>query len=594
MANVDLTRVDFDSLRASMREYLKSQDQFKDYNFDGANMSVLLDLLAYNTYNNAFYLGMVGSEMFIDTAQLRDSVVSHAKELNYTPRSKTSAIAYVDIAVAGIGNPDKITIQEGFALTGIANNRETYTFTTDSPIIVDSSTNYTAFNVPIYEGVLVEEVFLVNEKPRFLLASSDVDISSIKVEVQNSSTDFTKERWERAYTLFGVANEARVFFVQGAESGKYELTFGNDIVGKKLKFGNLVRVRYRRTSGPAANNIAQFRTSSSVGDDIGLVESVSVATRTVSYGGSESETVDSIRQAAPKYFTTQERAVTSEDYQILVRNNFPFVQSVIAYGGEQLSEPRYGKVFVAVKPNFGLVTSDNQKLQILRFVKQRAPVSIDPVIVDPNYVFVKLDTVVKYNPTRTNLNDLDVKFLVETAVRRYRDGQINDFGRDIRHSRLLAAIDAANEGIISNETTLTLYNELTDLPLLTPFSRRIEFSNEIEKDASKLPLDYPTNVFSSQFTYTFQNRNVPAILVDDGVGSLQVKGLDGTVYRENVGVVNYEQGFVQINSLQVSGLVDNKIKVFAVPRFKDVEVNTNKILTILDSDITVTVDGIIE
>lgn len=594
VTNVDVTSIDFDSYRASLKKYLSSQDAFKDYNFDGSNLSVLLDVLAYNTYVNGFYSGMVGSEMFLDTAQLRDSVVSHAKELNYTPGSKTSAIAYVDIAVAGIGNPDKITIQDGFTLTGIANNRETYTFTTDAPIVVDSSTAYTAFNVPVYEGVPVEEAFLVDETPRFLLSSPDIDVSSIRVQVQNSVSDTRSQPWSRAFTLFGVASEEQVYFVQGAESGRYELTFGNNIVGKKLSFGNVVRVRYRRTSGPAGNNVASFKTSSSVGDDIGSVDSVSIVTKTASYGGSEAETTDSIRQAAPKYFTTQERAVTSDDYQILVRNNFPYIQSVIAYGGEQLREPRYGKVFLAVKPNFGLVTSANQKSQILSFVKQRAPVSLDPIVVDPAYIFVKLRTSVKFNPSRTNLGDLDIKFAVEAAVKRYRDEQINDFGRDIRHSKLTAAIDAADSSILSNETSLTLYNTIESVPVLIPFSRRIEFSNTIEKDTSELPLDYPTNVYSDQFTYTFQNTNAPAILVDDGVGNLQVRGLDNTVYKERVGSVDYENGVVQINSLQISGAVNNRISIFVVPKFKDVEVNTNKILSIQDADITITANGVIE
>lgn len=576
---IDASKLDFDSLRASFISYLESQDQFKDFNFAGSNISVLLDLLTHNTHLNAFYLNMLGSEMFLDTAQLKDSVVSHAKELNYTPRSKRGAVAYVDIQISGIGNPDQITLQEGFQINGRNASQELFVFSTDAAYTATAANNFAIPNVPIYEGYPSLDYFVNSgASTRYLLSSKDVDVDSIKVDVATSNGSDDWVRWERATGLFGLDGTREVYFVQAAESDRYELVFGNGTLGKAVSYGNVVRVTYRRTSGEGANGISSFTTTSLVADDIGAVDTISVVTIDASYGGAEPETLEEIREAAPRYFTTQERAVTAEDYKILIKNAFPMIESVIAYGGEDLTPPQYGKAFIAAKPNYGLYLSENHKAAIAKFIKQRTPLSIDPVVLDPDYINVTIDCRVKYNPTLARINDAQVKAASFTKLLGYADG-LSDFGRDIRHSKLLAQVDSASVAILSNEVDLGVYKTITALAN-SAITATVRFSNEL------------TRVYSSPFSYLKSNSVVSARL-ESSNSALNIIDSAGVVMG-SAGSVDLATGAVSLTSLDVFSATDDVITLYATLASEDVEAFNNQIIVVNQSDINVTVSSTYE
>lgn len=341
MANgfLTTTELDFTSYRDSLKTYLSQQDIFKDYDFEGSNMAVLLDVLAYNTYMNGQYLNMVGSEMFLDTAVLRESIVSHAKELNYTPRSRTAPVAYVDITIdTGEDTPDTLTIPKYFRINGYSPNNEVYSFTTDETVIIRANNGiYRAANVAIYEGNIVREVFIANNTARYLLQSANVDVSSINVTVKASQAATIEEKWNKKTFLFGLQATDKVFFTQGAEDHKYELVFGNGDIGLALDDGNVVNVVYRETNGTEGNGLDRFVSP----DAVDSYDTITVSTILGAAGGSEHESDDEIKFNAPRYFPTQERAITVEDFIALTKNQFPSLQVVTAFGGEEVEPKQY-------------------------------------------------------------------------------------------------------------------------------------------------------------------------------------------------------------------------------------------------------------
>ena len=365
MANtgfLNTSELDFDNYKSNLKSYLKGQSQFSDYDFDGSNINVLLDVLAYNTYLNGFYLNMVGSEMFLDTAQLRESIVSHAKELNYIPRSRTSAVAHVNFSIyppAGAQlNYNPITIPKYYPVTSLVDN-QTVTFTTASEILAypagfvngvfTSSSYYEALDVPLYEGKVVSEYFnvLPNVNTRYILSSENVDTNSIEVLVRTSTAPYIS-LWTRASSIFGLSGTSNVFFIQGYGSNQYELIFGDGTSGTALENNWIVGVTYRDTAGDLGNGAFIFKKTTNIQS---IYTNISITTVTAAADGSERESNNSISFNAPRFFTTQDRGVTSIDFENLAKAKFPQLQSVYAYGGEQLDPPQYGRIAISVKPS---------------------------------------------------------------------------------------------------------------------------------------------------------------------------------------------------------------------------------------------------
>jgi hypothetical protein len=586
------TELDFAAYKQSLKTYLSQQTEFRDYDFEGSNLSVLLDLLAYNTYHNAMYLNMVGSEMFLDTAQLRDSIVSHAKELNYTPRSRAASTIDVTITALPANTPDTITLPRYYSIRGTNDANETYTFTTNETIVLYRSNNYTFSNVSFYEGSIKTEAFVANSanNQTFTLSSNTLDVSSITVEIRNSSTDTTTVAWNKVNELFGLNSNSAIFFVQGEEEFKYGVSFGNGISGKKLTAGNIVLVSYRQTAGEDGNGCGIFTSISSAD---GFSSNTFILTTTESSsGGSQAEDAESIRYNAIRGFTNQNRAVTAEDFISLIKANYPSLETVIAYGGEEAVPKRYGKVIISAKPVGGETLSSSLKNSVLTFLQDKTPLSIEPEIVDPEYLYLDIISRVKYNISATTKTPSQLVSNVVTAITAFNTSYLSDFGADLRFSKLSAAIDDADVSIVSNDTEVRISKRIVPTPLVS-FSANWSFENQLYSENIRyvLPIGHEPIVSSSAFVYD----GYTAYMQDNGTGALYIYTRSNgstIVLNNNVGSVNYDTGEINITNLIVDSYDTDSIKIYAKTENADIDTLTNKILLIDNEDISVVVTGI--
>lgn len=588
-SSIILSNIDFDTHKNTLKQYLKSQDRFKDYDFEGSNMNVLLDVLSYNTFHNMFYLNMVGSEMFLDTAQIRDSVVSHAKELNYTPRSFKSAEANVNITITSTDLAKRsIAIPRGTTFTSRFNNRN-YTFSVgDSVVVTDYTINNTAntisflgSNITLYEGYFVNDSFTytADRTQRFILTNKNCDISSIAVTVIED-VGATVLTYTRATSLFNIDQNSKVFFVQPCENDSYEIVFGDGVTGRAPKDNSVISVEYRISNGQLPNGCNTFRSDSTIDGESSIV----VTTNSPAAQGSVSESIEEIKYNAPRHFTTQERAVTTEDYENLLKLNFSEVNAVSAYGGEDLDPPQYGKVFVAVDLNEVDGIPEAKKDQYYRFLKPRSPVSIDPVFVDPDYTYIGITSTVKYNVNVTKLSTEDIRTLVTAAITRYAAANLNNFNRVFRYSNVVEAIDGAQAAIVSNETFVKVIKFITPaLGVGNTFD--INFQTPLDTTQSVVRGGY--SIMSSRFIYNGER----ATLQDDGLGTVNIVSAGGNVIT-NIGTVNYENGLVQLSNFNISSYEGAGIKVKAEPRNRDISVINNNIINIVEDDIALTIQGV--
>jgi hypothetical protein len=587
-SSIILSNIDFDTHKNTLKQYLKSQTRFQDYDFEGSNMNVLLDVLSYNTFHNMFYLNMVGSEMFLDTAQIRDSVMSHAKELNYTPRSFKSAEANVNITItSNVLNKRSIAIPRGTTFTSRFNNRN-YTFSVgDSVIVTDYTINpnntisFLGSNITLFEGYFVNDSFTytADRNQRFIISNKNCDISSIAVTVIEDvgATLFT---YSRATSLFNIDSNSKIFFVQACENDSYEIVFGDGVTGRAPKDNSIISIEYRVSNGQLPNGCNTFRADSTIDGESAIIVSVNSAAAQ----GSVSESIEEIKYNAPRHFTTQERAVTTEDYENLLKLNFSEVNAVSAYGGEDLDPPQYGKVFVAVDLKEVDGIPEVKKDQYYRFLKPRSPVSIDPVFVNPDYTYIGLNAIVKYNINVTKLSSEDIRTLVTAAVTKYALTNLNNFNRVFRYSNVVEAIDNAQVAIISNETFVKV------IKIITP---ALGVNNTIDVNF-QVPLDTTQSVARGGYSITstrFLFNGERATLQDDGLGTVNIVSSTGSVIT-NIGTVNYETGQVQLSNFNITSYEGPGIKIKAEPRNRDISVINNNIINIVEDDITLTIQGV--
>lgn len=584
-SSIVLSNIDFDTHKNTLKQYLRSQTRFQDYDFEGSNMNVLLDVLSYNTFHNMFYLNMVASEMFLDTAQIRDSVVSHAKELNYTPRSFKSAEANVNIVVTTSDTTKRtIPVARGTTFTSRYSNRN-FTFTVNENTVIsdyiinpNNTITFTGSNISLYEGYFINDTFTytADTTQRFIITNRNVDISSIAVTVIED-VGATIQTYTRASSLFNIDSASKVFFVQPCENDSYEIVFGDGTTGRTPKDNSVISVEYRISNGQLPNGANAFRADTTIDGETDIVVTVNSPASL----GSVSETIDEIKYNAPRHFTTQERAVTTEDYENLLKLNFTEVNAVSAYGGEDLNPPQFGKVFVAVDLKEVDGIPEIKKDEYYRFLKPRSPVSIDPVFVDPGYTYIGVTSTVKYNINVTKLSAQDIKTLVVSSITRYALDNLNNFNRVFRYSNVVEAIDNTQQAIISNETSIKVIKVITPtLGVDNIFT--VDFQIPLDTTQSSARGGYA--ITSSRFIYNGSR----ATLQDSGNGVLNIVSGSGAVIID-VGTVDYETGLVQISKFNVSQYDGAGIKIRAEPRNKDIQVVNNVILNIIDDDIDVNV-----
>lgn len=580
------SELDFSQLKASLKTYLKNQSVFQDLDFEGSNLNVLLDVLAYNTYLNAYYLNVVGSESFLDSAKLRDTVSSHAKELNYVPRSKTSARAYVSLTATS-SNPDigQVIVPKytKFTATGVTANSisSQFTFLTDDDVILNriSNTQFQA-NTYIYEGTIVREKFAVTDDPyqRFVISNKDVDTASIKVSVQTSNIDTSNAVYTKTDSLFGLSNTSTVYFVQSAYNDKYELLFGDNVFGKKPISPNIINVEYRVTNGELANGSRLFRIGTFTDSTLYPTTTTTLVNATA---GADRETVESIKFNAPRHFQTQYRAVTAEDYKTLIKAKFNEISAVNAYGGETLPQPEYGRVYISAATTTGSYISETTKQAMLDYLKTRGPLSLDLRYIDPSFLDLIITTNVLYNTALTNLTNNQIRQLVYNSISSFNSANLLDFDKDFRFSKFVHAIDNSDRSIIGNSTDIMMVK--TVVPFLSvSTSFIVDFKNSIQQDdiVESRPKTNLFTLYSSAFTY---ENSTSAYFGEDGGGKIIVyEDLSSgrNVLNDNVGTINYQTGLVSINDIIIDNYTGDGISFFAVPSAQDIFANRDTIMRV--------------
>lgn len=587
-STLNLTSLDFDTIKESFKNYLRNQSNFRDYDWDGSNLNVLLEVLAYNTYINSFYANMLASELFLDSAQFKDSVISHAKELNYLPRSFRSAKATVNIVFSS--NAASVQIVKGTSFSArVGSNSFSFTVPDNLVITNPSGANtITASNVSIYEGTYVVDQYVVDYSlpiQRFVLSNPTIDTSSITVVVVEDS-GANNITYERADSLYGLNSGSLKYFIQACEAEKYEILFGDNVIGRRPKNGATVIVDYRASSGELPNGANAFISDGPIDG----ISGVTVSSINAASGGSISERIESIRVTAPRYFRTQERAVTASDYETLLQSNFSEITAISVYGGEDLNPPQYGKVFISAD----LVNSDTiptfKQQEYTAFLKSRAPISITPVFVDPDFLFIDVTANLSYSFTKTTFSPSDMETIVVGAIQQYNIDNLEVFKAKIRSSKLLEVIDDAHPTILSSSLELKLSKRVDIIPGVEQ-AFTVNFGMPLTRKFAKLEPTHDIGLGKVLSSSNFVHNGLNSELEDDGNGIVRVvaRGSDKFTTHKNVGTINYDTGEVKISGLLVGFINNNLLKLYALPREVDILVTKNTIAKIANDDIHVTV-----
>ena len=462
-SGLQITNLDFGSIKSSLKNFLQNQDKLKDYNFDGSALSVLVDLLAYNTQYNAYYLNMVANEMFLDSAVQRNSVVSHAKMLNYIPKSAAASKAVIKLVVNNVSGAT-LTIPKNTPFISEAVDSINYTFlTTDSTTVAVTSNTATFNDLQIAQGLYSAISYTVNTTVNptltFQIPDSTVDTSTILVSVQESSTNLISQTYTQATDYTTLTSSSKVYFLQEGTSGKYEIYFGDGILGSSLIDNNVVNITYITTNGTSAFGANSFTLMSSIGGYSNtVITSIDSAT-----SGADKESIASIKYTAPKAYAAQGRAVTKEDYIYLIQNNstnLP-IESVSVWGGEENVPPVYGQLFCAVKPSGGLTLTQSQKERLIsEVIRPISVLTVTPTVVDPDYTFVKIESTVYFDPRKTTYNSGQINQVVKSAINNFATSTLNTFNSTFKMPQLITAIQSSDPSIITNESTIRLQKKI--------------------------------------------------------------------------------------------------------------------------------------
>jgi hypothetical protein len=590
---------DFDDIKANLKSFLQDQSEFQDYDFEGSGFAVLLDLLAYNTHYLGFNANMLANEMYLDSADIRKNIVSLAKMLGYTPTSPKSPSATIDILMNNIPTTTAtITMAKGTAFTTTVDG-ETYQFVTNaSHILTPTSGVYRFTNIPVFEGTLVTFKYTVDSTDvdqRFIIPSVNADTSTLKVSVQNSASDTTTNTYTLATGVTSISATSKVYFLQEMEDGKFEVYFGDDVLGNKLDDGNIVILEYIVSNKDEANGASSFTLSGSIGG----FSDVSITTVSNAQGGAEAQTKESIRFNAPLQYSAQDRAVTTADYESLVQSIYPNAQSVSAWGGEDEENPVYGVVKIAIKAASGSTLTNTTKTDIVTQLKKYNVAAVRPEIVDPETTKILLTTNVKYDEKSTTKTADTLKSEVLTTLTNYNTNTLTQFDGVFRYSKVTGLIDGTDTSILSNITTLKIRKDFT--PTLASSTRYdVYFRNALYNPHSGHNTAAGGILESSGFKISGDSSTV-FFLDDDGQGNVRRYSFSGAtrVYANNTqGTIDYDTGAITINSLSVlsveniRGAASTKIELTVVPSSNDVVPVRDQILEIdtANSSITVSAD----
>jgi len=581
--------LDFDTIKSNLKAFLQDQPEFSDYNFEGSGFSVLLDTLAYNTHYLGFNANMVANEMYLDSADVRKNVVSLAKMLGYTPSSAKSPTAVVDITLNN-ANGSSVTMDKGTTFSATVDNTE-YNFVTNEDIAMSPADGVYKFsNVTLYEGTLVNFKYTVDSTDvdqRFVIPNINADTSTLKVTVQTSISDTTQSVYTLATGLKSLNNTSKAYFLSETDTGKFEVYFGDDILGKKLADGNIVTLDYIVSNLEDANGITNFTAKGSVGG----FSDVTVVTKTSAQGGSIPETKESIRFNAPLQYTSQDRAVTTTDYETLVRSIYPNATSISAWGGEDDETPVYGVVKIAVKGQSGVPLTNATKLDIVTKLKSYNVASVRPEIIDPIITSVVLVINAKFDKNSTAKTADTLKSEIVDAITDYNKNTLTAFDGVFRYSKVTGLIDDVDNSILSNITTVKIKKDFT--PTINSSTRYdVYFRNAIYNPHS----GHEAVLSSTGFKISGNSNEM--FLDDDGMGNVRVYYLVSgikTVHNDKQGTIDYTTGQITLNSLSVASIsnirsvASTKIEITVSPSSNDVVPVRDQILEIDVENSTVNV-----
>lgn len=597
---LSVTEFDFDEVKNNLKVFMRNQTEFKDYDFEGSGLSALLDVLAYNTHYLGFNANMLANEMFLDSAQLRSSVVSHAKTLGYTTRSSTAAKAVVDVFLNTTNA--SATMPAGTVFTSSVGNTS-YQFVTTQSVTAFNSGSFVQFNnVTIAEGSFVATRYTVdtqNVEQRFVINDDRADTTTLTIKVQNSATDTGSATYTRATDIAGLTSTSNVYFLQEVEDGKFEVYFGDGILGNAVEDGNIIIMNYVVTNKGAANGASAFSSSAA----IDTVNSVNVRTVSSSAGGSEPESIESVKYNAPLDYASQGRCVTTEDYKTYVRQLFANTQAVSVWGGENGSFnsvtgvsdiAEYGKVFISVKSTTGLNLNKIQKSQLVNSLSPYTVASITPVVVDPESLYIILNCNFKYDSNATTSSKESLETLVSNTISTYNTNYLKVFNSVFRHSQFTSLVDNTDNSILSNITTVSLGSFYTP-NTSGSFSFTIQFGNPLFNPHSGHNAAGGGIIASTGF-YIQDNTN-EMFFDDDGAGNLRIYYLVSgvrTYHSEVAGTVNYATGLISVNPVYITSVsnVDNNvstaIRLTASPASTDIVGKRNQIIEIDILNTTIT------
>jgi len=593
---LEISELDFDGIKGNLKTFLSQQDEFTDYDFEGSGMSVLLDVLAYNTHYLGYNANMLANEMFIDSADLRSSVVSKAKQVGYTPTSTTSAIATINVLMNDASGAS-LTMSRGTKFTTTVDG-QSYSFVNNADVSISPDNGVYQFsNLSITEGSYLNYKYTASASDidqRFIIPNDNVDTTSLTVKIQESSSDSTTNTYTLATGITGSFSTSKVYFLQEVENGRYEVYFGDGALGIAIADGNIVIFDYVTCNRDAPNGASSFTLSGSVGG----FTSTTITTVSNANGGIGPESISSIKFNAPRDYSTQDRAVTAEDYKVLVKSLYANAQAVQIYGGEDAEIPNYGKVYISIKAKSGSNLTETTKASIIQSLKKYAVASVRPEIIDPETTYITLTTSFKYDSGKTTKDISTLKTNIRNAIVTYNNDTLEDFTGMFRHSKLTEAVNNADTSILSNITTVKMYKYITGT-LSEGLKYTLSFNNALYNPHSGHNSTGGGIISSTGFKISNDSSANEHFLDDDGAGILRVYYLSGTtrLYTDSTyGTVDYATGEVILTSAtitsisNVDGAASTRIRVFATPDSNDIVPVRNQVLEIDSANSTVSGD----
>ena len=562
MPLVNFSNLDFDQIKTSIKDYLKANSNFTDYDFEGSNLSTIIDVLAYNTYMTSYNTNMVSNEVFIDSATLRQNVVSLARNIGYLPRSRKASKANISFNVdARNTTASSITLKSGICVTtSIRFSNDNFTFLVPSDITVPvESDGFARFkNIDIYEGTWITQSFTVSSRlpnQKFILSNVGIDTDLISVIVKDSQTSTIQQKYTLSNSLFDVTRNSPIYFLKEISDERYEILFGDGVFGKKLEEPNFIEVSYSVCAGPVADNIDKFRFSGSLLDNNGIVinSGISLITTNVpSYGGKDIESTESVKKYSTQIYASQNRAVTSSDYEAIVPMLYPETESVSAFGGEVLTPPAYGKVFISVKPNNGVYLSDDIKENLISDLKKHSVVGIVPEIVDLKYLYLETDVKAYYDTDVAPSADF-VRSLIIQNIEDYSNSKgLNQFGARFKYSKFQKIVDDSHTSVTSNITTVVMRRDLE--PVLNSFTEyEICYGNRFH-----IKSESGYNIKSSGFRVSGISDTVylgDTPNSDFKTGTIFLFKLNSptepVILRQSIGTIDYVKGEIKLNPINI-------------------------------------------